>query len=782
MKPLILTKAQTLSFLSTKLEKSIISKLIFFTVKDWEDSRSKIIEQIQAKFPKHNLIIRSSALGEDGQNESMAGAFESVTDVDSSNSESLISSIEKVIKSYHQNYDPLNEVLVQLVIKNVSMSGVLLTHELNNGSPYYVINYDDESGKTNTVTAGDSEYSNRTLYIYRKAINNIRSKRFSALLSSIQEIEKVMENKFLDVEFALDDQLNVFILQVRFITTQSNWSTSISEDIDIALKEVVKKLKPKFKKIKGVFGASTVFGQMPDWNPAEMIGRAPKKLSYSLYSQLITNYAWRKARKIMGYNIPEGQSLMTSLGGQPFIDTRLSFHSYIPKSVNDEVANKLVDAWVQKLINNPELHDKIEFDVAITTYSFNIDQKINDSFENTLNKDEKNELKMNYFNQFSELLNENHPGSINQALSQIDKLSKNENFLDINKLPELIEQCIKLGTIPFSILARHGFIAKTLLLSLVDKNIISINEVNSILNSINTIATDLVNDMNRFQLKEIDKLEFMEKYGHLRPGTYDIVSPRYDQMSEFINSKNDNNLRNKSKRFELSLAQKNSIDKLINSEGFMNLDSSSLMKYIEQATAAREYAKFIFTRSVSNILEIIANFGKTHSLNREELSHIGINNFVNYDKYKDDIKNRLGKISLINKKKNMISSAIRLPQVLFDEAGVFVIPFQVSQANFITNKKITANCIVLKKNVSSLNLNNKIVIIENADPGYDWIFSYKISGLITKYGGANSHMAIRCAEFNIPAAIGCGEQKYNIYSQANKIMIDCSASLIEPIK
>ena len=111
MKPLILTKAQTLSFLSTKLEKSIISKLIFFTVKDWEDSKNKIIEKIQAKFPKHNLIIRSSALGEDGQSESMAGAFESVTDVDSSNAESLISSIEKVIKSYHQNFIMIMKVV-----------------------------------------------------------------------------------------------------------------------------------------------------------------------------------------------------------------------------------------------------------------------------------------------------------------------------------------------------------------------------------------------------------------------------------------------------------------------------------------------------------------------------------------------------------------------------------------------------------------------------------------------------------------------------------------------
>ena len=32
--------------------------------------------------------------------------------------------------------------------------------------------------------------------------------------------------------------------------------------------------------------------------------------------------------------------------------------------------------------------------------------------------------------------------------------------------------------------------------------------------------------------------------------------------------------------------------------------------------------------------------------------------------------------------------------------------------------------------------------------------------LITKYGGANSHMAIRCSELNIPAAIGVGEKNF----------------------
>ena len=77
-------------------------------------------------------------------------------------------------------------------------------------------------------------------------------------------------------------------------------------------------------------------------------------------------------------------------------------------------------------------------------------------------------------------------------------------------------------------------------------------------------------------------------------------------------------------------------------------------------------------------------------------------------------------------------------------------------------------------------LDNKIIFIENADPGYDWIFAYKIKALVTKFGGINSHMAIRCSELSIPAVIGCGEQIYlNLTNSFNKhIFIDCSSSLI----
>ena len=145
---------------------------------------------------------------------------------------------------------------------------------------------------------------------------------------------------------------------------------------------------------------------------------------------------------------------------------------------------------------------------------------------------------------------------------------------------------------------------------------------------------------------------------------------------------------------------------------------------------------------------------------------------------KNQINSVLKEVATYEEKKHEVSVAIRLPQVLIDKDGLYVIPFQVSHPNFITNKQITASRIVIDSSNFNGTLNGKIVVIEGADPGYDWIFSHKIAGLITKYGGANSHMAIRCAEFLIPAAIGCGERQFELILEYDNVHLDCAAGLL----
>ena len=105
----------------------------------------------------------------------------------------------------------------------------------------------------------------------------------------------------------------------------------------------------------------------------------------------------------------------------------------------------------------------------------------------------------------------------------------------------------------------------------------------------------------------------------------------------------------------------------------------------------------------------------------------------------------------------------------------------ISKANFITDKKVESLIFQLGKNQKTNKIKNKIIVIENADPGYDWIFNFKIKGLITKYGGVNSHMSIRCLELGIPAIIGIGEKNFNSLTNSNNVYLDCKQKIFRII-
>lgn len=786
------SKAKTLEHLNNKVTLFKVPELLSFEAKEFLVSSNELISNIVKVFEGRPLVIRSSATDEDGSIKSAAGEYESVLNVSSTNVKAIREAIAFVIASYERKgpRSGCDEIIVQEMLKNTTMSGVVFTHDLNTGAPYYVINYDDVSGLTDTVTSGGGEYSNRTLYIHRGALDALRSDRFQRLMEAIKELELVMSNQFLDIEFALGEDLTPYLLQVRSITTQPNWNRAVAKQVDATLRGIHDFVKDRMKPITGVYGSTTVLGQMPDWNPAEMIGRAPRALAFSLYKTLITDNAWRIAREQMGYAVPKGQPLMLSLAGQPFIDTRLSFHSYLPEGLPDSICNKLVDCWIESLRLKPELHDKVEFDVAITTFCFNLDEKINTLIGDVLTSSEKLIYRSSLLKQSCQLLSESSEEGIQKTLRKVELLadwqanySSSIEQHDIKSIFELIDNCINLGTIPFSKLARHGFIAKTILDSLKTIGILSAQEVNQIQSGFTTVATDLVDDMHKMQHGKLSRMSFMAKYGHLRPGTYDILSRRYDQMTDLGVGESKNTTESESFSFSLADDQRNRINTLLKTEGHKSLDAEKLFNYIEAATVGREYGKFVFTRTVSDILELIAEFGKKNGLSRDEMSHVPIEAILDVITKSDEklIEEKLREVSEEEAERHMLSVSVRLPQLLFDEAGVHVVPFQVSHPNFITDKKITAACVSLDLVKTSPLLTGKIVLIENADPGFDWIFSQQIAGLITKYGGANSHMAIRCAEFSIPAAIGCGEQRFDLFCRSDKLSLDCASGLINPL-
>ena len=65
--------------------------------------------------------------------------------------------------------------------------------------------------------------------------------------------------------------------------------------------------------------------------------------------------------------------------------------------------------------------------------------------------------------------------------------------------------------------------------------------------------------IDRFNL---EKEKFLEFYGHLRPGTYDILSPRYDEKPEIYFDWEDKANFSKIKKFKPNHRQLDRISKL----------------------------------------------------------------------------------------------------------------------------------------------------------------------------------------------------------------------------
>ena len=79
-------------------------------------------------------------------------------------------------------------------------------------------------------------------------------------------------------------------------------------------------------------------------------------------------------------------------------------------------------------------------------------------------------------------------------------------------------------------------------------------------------------------------------------------------------------------------------------------------------------------------------------------------------------------------------------------------------------------------------LKGAIVCISSADPGYDWLFSHSIGGLVTAWGGINSHMAIRAGEMGVPAIIGAGDKIFHEFEAAQYVRMDCGSKGYEVIR
>lgn len=719
-------------------------------------------------------------MGEDSINNSGAGAYQSIQNVEPKSKKHVIESINSVINSYKkkQNFDPKNEVLVQTQSTNITTSGVVFTRTPEMGSPYYVINFEDGSA-TDGVTKGSV---NNTLKIFRGTDLKKIPKKWKLLLESIKEIESLLKSQILDIEFGITNSYKIIVFQARPILSLKNIPL-ISE---IEIKKLISKNKNLFRKElnkNSIPGKFSVFSDMADWNPAEIIGNNPNNLDYSLYHFLIMDSAWHLGRSNIGYQKLSRKNLMIKFGNKPYVNIKPSFYSLIPKNISNKNKEKLMNFYLKKLIQNTYLHDKVEFDILFTCNEFLLDSRMQELKNSKFSQNEIVAIKKNIIEftnnvllDFEKILSNNSKAIKQMQRNRIhihNKLKNSKrNYKNLISASEkLLKDCITFGTIPFSTMARIAFIASINLRSLVKIGVIDQVTADAFLNSIHTPLSEFRNDLLLYYNKEISKRIFLNKYGHLRPGTYDILASRYDDDSFFLDNLKFNAEINSKKQFKKPKSMKKSNEKI--NLIFPKMD---FFDFAKSAIVERENLKFEFTKNLSDALSLISEASEQLNFSKNEISNLEIQTIF-HDTKKLQKQNLVKQWrQLINKEKNkhILNTHLVLPPIISSENDFDLILYPSAKPNFITSKNIVSEIIFLNDDTKVNSLENKIILLENADPGFDWLFSFNISGLITKYGGVASHMAIRCSELGIPAAIGCGEILYEKLQLASKILLDCS--------
>ncbi len=783
------TKAETLERFKRLVKTSTVLDLYYFQVGDWKQSSEIIVETIMKVFEGRRLVVRSSALDEDGALASLAGAHESFLDVSSTDVEALRSAIDAVVESYDGN--PGDQVLVQPMLDDVDSCGVIMTHDVTSGAPYYVLNYDDESGETDRITGGKG--ANKTIVIHRDHhTEHIDSPRVREMLAMTRELETICGgHKPLDIEFARTKDGALYLLQVRAIAVQKNWDRGIQDRIAYATAQIREFLAERSRPRPDLAGSRTILGQMPDWNPAEIIGTHPRPLAVSLYRDLITDRVWHEARTAMGYRaLPADSSLMLVLAGQPYIDVRNSFNSFLPPGLPHDVEQRLVDAWLARLEAHPEFHDKVEFQVAQTVYDFSFDEAFDHRYAGVLEADEAADYAERLHALTVANLDPGEGGSLAQAIAATEELAALQaapHFDDFEvplwRARVLLDECRRLGTLPFSIIARHAFIAETLLRSAVARGALAASRLDAFKRSLETVAGELTRDFAAVHAGELAEDRFLARYGHLRPGTYDILSPRYDQRHGLFGEDAPPAADESEHAFTLTKSERAALAGLLEGARLDHVTPEELLAYAGQAIVHREHAKFVFTKHLSAVLEIVAHWGSELGLSRDDVSYLGLGELTAYldSPVMGDTRAHLGEIVERRCASTELASHVALGYIMRGERDIYVVPLHRAAPNFVTTKAVRAEPVQLDgRTTAEVELGGKIVCIENADPGFDWIFTRGIAGLVSKFGGANSHMTIRCAELGLPAAIGVGEQTFERLVRADAVELSGAEKLVRP--
>ena len=701
----------------------------------------KNIENIVDSFSQ-KIMIRSNSSSEDKEYSSSAGKYLSIGPIERNDLETIKKSWEMVVGSYEEQDN--QSVIFQNYIENAKSVSVLTSYKVGSDSAYRTFStyYGSE---TDAITSG--KYSEINNFFMHRSFDILPKKyeKYNVYLKIITQLEDLFKNKQLDIEMVLDKNNSPQLLQVRPLMGKKLNKKSIFDEKN-AIDRNLKNYKKLNKTTADRFGTNQIYSNMSDMNPAEMIGKKPDNIAFGLYKFMFTDTTWNIQRGEFGYRKYSGGKLMELFNNVAYINVNHSLNSFLTRSLQKESCEEIINYQLNKLKENPHLHDSIEFDISRSSYVFDTVEEFSKEYKNIISPSEiikwHNDL-IQIDTQNKSTLEKNKK-IILSTFSKLDKsfeYSKKENI-------KLIRDTMAL---PFTHHSRLGFVYFAQLNSLLEKEVITEDQKKLLLLSVNSISTKMKADAYEVKIGKKTLEGFLDVYGHIRAGNYNLLSSNLKNNLNFTESL----INNSEQPLEDNILPK---DIYTNIEEYFTINeiplkASAWIDMFQEGISTRENSKFYYTKGIDGILNEVS---EKNTSDRELFDLLDIE--FNEENTSD--------MRLMN---------VLMPDLITSNEDFYFYEEMSKNGNYIGQGTVIGDVLLIDNEANRPNnLENKIVVIPAADPGWDWIFNYKIKSLVTKYGGPNSHMAIRCAEHNIPAILGVGENNFTVISNSKSLEIDFS--------
>lgn len=736
-------KAENLGILST-IRRISVPRFVVLRPGMSESEQNEIICGFLKTCHGNTVAVRSSADHEDSSGASFAGMYTTKLWVQATEQAIRVAAQEVrhsgtqkkevVIHYAEQRGLELSESGVSVIIQKMieaEMSGVIFSHDLAKADGYYVVSV--SSGVGETIVGGAA---NGRLIRIARGVNtrSLKEKWQRKLIVAMRAIEQRFQSRSLDVEFAFKNG-TLYILQCRPITTAEAEMDKESEKLLIErIKSVNALVESRFR--------GDVLGDMIDINPVELLGITPTPLDISIFKYLFADKIVEQVRRDMGYD-PLDIGVLRVVEGKPYVSMRAAAFSFRPRGISDELYERMVYVYRNMLVKNPALQSRVEFDVFAMGCGEKLERVMHEA---KLSDDEKSVIREAFLcidGVFSRV-------SVAQTKTfDVFATDYEQYTLAVSDdSPSDILEHVARGTEMFARVARLAFYWRSRFEELHPQE-----DLNTLMGGhIRSVNEQLQSDLVACRNGTITREEVVKRYGHLRPGQFSVFGESYaDDPNSYL------------------FAQMERAEVIQSQKQVHAFEDTTEFRHIMTFMEARERMKFLFSQSLHLFSTKLKSQLAQRGISECEASRVSW----------DELCGCLDGSSVLRTSHAEDEPPVLLSDVLIPGlTDLRVITFSEAMPSYITNSTIKARVCVLERLGVKADVRGALVLLPNADPGYDFLFHSGAIGIITKVGGPASHMCIRSIELQMPACIGCGESVYQKLVAAHSAVLDCGTRQI----